>query len=297
MAESSRGTQLIGARVDLHEITRSFGGRSALSPISFSLAAGEFVSLLGPSGSGKSTLLRMIAGLETWDSGTLTVAGGETRSFVFQDAALLPWRTVLGNVALPLEVSRGSVGTRDLRSVRSRDADEQVARDALARVGLADVANLYPNQLSGGMKMRVSVARAIVSKPSLLLLDEPFAALDERTRFRLQEDLRALWLQLGLTVVFVTHSASEAVFVSNRTIVLSPGPGARVLADRRVDFGLTIGTHGTGGANGIDGTLAAIDRNTHLRSDPRYLAEVAQLNEAFDSGDRILSQSLAPGRS
>jgi NitT/TauT family transport system ATP-binding protein len=264
MAESTRRTQLNGARVDLHEITRSFAGRQALSPISFSLEAGEFVSLLGPSGSGKSTLLRMIAGLETQDSGSLVVTGGESRSFVFQDAALIPWRTVLENVALPLEISRRSIDAGGGRAAVAAFASiEDRACEALAKVGLADAARLYPNQLSGGMKMRVSVARAIVSNPSLLLLDEPFAALDERTRCRLQEDLRALWSKLGMTIVFVTHSTSEAVFVSNRTIVLSPGPGARVLTDRRIDLGA--------------------ERAASLRSDPRYLNEIAHLNEAFDS--------------
>lgn len=256
MAESSRRTKLngaqeAGARVDLHEVTRSFDGRPALLPISFSLAPGEFVSLLGPSGSGKSTLLKMIAGLESVDSGRLTVTGDGARSFVFQDAALLPWRTVLGNVSLPLEVSRSSKS-----SLLKPEIDDR-ALEALDRVGLADVTSLYPNQLSGGMKMRVSVARAIVSEPSLLLLDEPFAALDERTRFRLQEDLRKLWMSLGMTIIFVTHSASEAVFVSNRSIVLSSGP-ARVLDDRQIEL--------------------SVERKASLRTDPKFLAEIVYLN-------------------
>jgi NitT/TauT family transport system ATP-binding protein len=215
-------------------------------PLTFSIAPGEFVSLLGPSGSGKSTLLRMIAGLETADSGSLRVESG-SRSFVFQDAALLPWRTVLQNVMLPLE----------LTGAHRASARAGEARDALAMVGLADAADLYPNQLSGGMKMRVSVARALVSKPSLLLFDEPFAALDERTRHRLQEDLRSLWLSFGMTVVFVTHSASEAVFVSDRAIVLSGSPG-RVLDDHAISLGR--------------------ERTDPLRSDPRYIEEIAYLN-------------------
>jgi NitT/TauT family transport system ATP-binding protein len=235
MAESIRGTQLT-----LSNIARSFGGRAALSPLSFSIAPGEFVSLLGPSGSGKSTLLRMMAGLETYDQGTLSVEDS-SRAFVFQDAALLPWRTVLQNVALPLELT-GAEGD-PLAALRS--------------VGLADAASLYPNQLSGGMKMRVSVARALVSKPSLLLLDEPFAALDERTRHRLQEDLRALWISLGMTVVFVTHSASEAVFVSDRALVLSGSPG-RVIDDHAITLGR--------------------ERVSTLRSDPAFVREVAHLS-------------------
>jgi NitT/TauT family transport system ATP-binding protein len=234
MAESSRGTQLT-----LSNVARSFNGRAALSPISFQIQAGEFVSLLGPSGSGKSTLLRVMAGLETIDQGTLAVAGS-SRAFVFQDAALLPWQSVLQNVALPLELTGAS--------------GDPVA--ALRMVGLDDVGALYPNELSGGMKMRVSVARALVSKPSLLFLDEPFGALDERTRHRLQEDLRRLWINLGMTVVFVTHSASEAVFVSDRAIVLSDGPG-RVVDDHAISLGR--------------------DRSPELRNDAAYIREVAYL--------------------
>lgn len=234
MGESSRGTQLT-----LANVARSFNGRAALSPITFKIGAGEFVSLLGPSGSGKSTLLRIIAGLEAFD-GSLS-AESASRAFVFQDAALLPWRTVLQNVALPLELSGAS--------------GDPLA--ALSLVGLKDAASLYPNQLSGGMKMRVSVARALVSRPSLLLLDEPFAALDERTRHRLQEDLRGLWISLGMTVVFVTHSASEAVFVSDRAIVLSGGPG-RVIEDHAVELGR--------------------ERTAALRSDPRFVSEVSYLS-------------------
>jgi len=234
MGESSRGTQL-----SLDNVARTFNGRAALAPISFSVKSGEFISLLGPSGSGKSTLLRIIAGLETYE-GDLKVES-VSRAFVFQDAALLPWRTVLQNVALPLELTGAS--------------GDPLA--ALSLVGLKDVSTLYPNQLSGGMKMRVSVARALVSKPSLLLLDEPFAALDERTRHRLQEDLRSLWISLGMTVVFVTHSASEAVFVSDRALVLSGGPG-RVIADHAINLGR--------------------ERVASLRSDPQFISEVSYLS-------------------
>ncbi len=236
MAQSTRGTQLT-----LTNIARSFNGRAALSPLSFSVQPGEFISLLGPSGSGKSTLLRMIAGLETFDQGHLVADNADSRSFVFQDAALLPWRTVLQNVSLPLELS-GANGDPE---------------QALSLVGLSEARDLFPNQLSGGMKMRVSVARALVSQPSLLLLDEPFAALDERTRYRLQEELRCLWTSMGMTVVFVTHSASEAVFVSDRALVLSNWPG-RVIEDHAI-------------------TLPR-DRTHKLRADPAFIREVSYLS-------------------
>jgi len=194
----------------------------------------------------------MIAGLERTDQGSLTTSASR-KSFVFQDAALLPWRSALSNVALPLELAH----------VPKLEALAR-AREALAQVGLSSIHDLYPNQMSGGMKMRVSVARAIVSEPSLLLLDEPFAALDERTRFRLQEDLRQLWLRLRMTTIFVTHSVSEAVFVSNRAIVLSEGPG-QVVMDRSI--------------------LLGNERSSELRIESRYLSEVTILNSAFGSSN------------
>ncbi len=253
MDESLRRTRRASS-VSLTEVARSFGARQALLPISLQIKEGEFVSLLGPSGSGKSTLLRMIAGLETPDQGTFAISspGGRVKtSFVFQDAALLPWRTVLGNVVLPLELAGVLMSEANLR-----------ANEALSRVGLSDAVHLYPTQLSGGMKMRVSVARALISEPTLLLLDEPFAALDERTRFRLQEDLRDLWIQARMTTIFVTHSVSEAVFLSDRAIVLSEGPG-RVVQDRGNELGL--------------------ERKSSFRTEAAYLAEVIALTEAFGS--------------
>lgn len=268
MDESARRSLTASAaRVSLAGVTRTFGDRAALQPITLEISPGDFVSLLGPSGSGKSTLLRVIAGLETSDSGSLEVAGAAisssearavSKSFVFQDAALLPWRTVLANVTLPLEL----LGRGDL----AKEARIRAAKEALAQVGLRDVEALYPNQLSGGMKMRVSIARALVSQPSLLLLDEPFAALDERTRFRLQEDLRALWVRTRLTAIFVTHSVSEAVFVSNRTVVLSEGPG-RIVFDRR---------------SGLEEI-----RPASLRTSPAFLREVETLTAAFDVGRSV----------
>lgn len=187
-------------------------GRVVLSEVDLRIEPGEFVAILGPSGCGKSTLLRLISGLERPTSGDLSLQGG-TRpelAYVFQDAHLLPWRTVTENVQLPLEFRGLPLAERRRR-----------AEEALVRVGLADAATLFPNELSGGMKMRVSLARALVTQPALLILDEPFAALDEVTRQRLDEELRELWRSLHMTVVFVTHSITEAVFLSQRVVLLS----------------------------------------------------------------------------
>src|SRR4029077_18227025 len=187
-----------------------------------------------PSGCGKSTLLRLISGLDLPTSGAITVLGrsaaarahdaagernhGGEIGFVFQDAHLLPWRTVLDNVALPLE----------LRGIAREEAEPR-ARKCIADVELADSAGRFPDELSGGMRMRVSIARALVTEPPLLLLDEPFAALDELTRQRLDERLRELWMRHKTTVIFVTHSLSEAVFLAERAIVMSRRPGRVVL--------------------------------------------------------------------
>jgi NitT/TauT family transport system ATP-binding protein len=186
---------------------------------------GDFVSILGPSGCGKSTVLKLISGLTPASSGTILVDGmtpknaRETMSFIFQDPTLLPWRTVRANAVLGLELERVP---RDKR-------DEKV--DALLElVGLSHVAKAYPRQLSGGMKMRLSIARALATGPRLLLMDEPFAALDEMTRDRMNEELLRLRDEQKWTVVFVTHSVAEAVFLSTRIIVLSANPG-RIHAD------------------------------------------------------------------
>jgi NitT/TauT family transport system ATP-binding protein len=197
--------------------------------MSLYIPEGQFVALLGPSGCGKSTLLRMIAGLDRPDTGSIDV-GGSTESsrsdiaYVFQDAHLLPWRSVLRNVALPLEL-RGLA--RSMRLAR--------ATDALQAVGLGDALRRYPAQLSGGMRMRVSLARALVTDPKLLLLDEPFAALDEITRQALDEQLRTLWQRRGMTVLFVTHSTAEASFLADRAVVFSKRP-ARVALDVPIDL-------------------------------------------------------------
>ncbi len=202
-------------------VGKRFGGRApVLENISLTIERREFVSILGPSGCGKSTLLRLIAGLTTLSTGEITVNGmtpvnaRELMSFIFQDPTLLPWRTVERNVGLGLELEWAT------RAVRAQKVSEM-----LSLVGLSAVAKLYPRQLSGGMKMRVSIARALATRPRILLMDEPFAALDEMTRDRMNEELLRLQREQGWTVVFVTHSVAEAVFLSSRVVVLAPHPG------------------------------------------------------------------------
>jgi NitT/TauT family transport system ATP-binding protein len=197
-----------------------------LDGVDLTIDEGSFVALIGPSGCGKSTLLRIIAGLDTPDAGTVDVparARGEI-AYVFQDAHLMPWRSVAANVALPLE----------LRGVPSSEREAAVRR-ALEDVELTDAALRYPAELSGGMRMRVSIARALVTRPKLLLMDEPFAALDELTRHRLDERLHAVWREQRLTVVFVTHQIFEATFLAERALVFSRRPG-RILHDGRVEL-------------------------------------------------------------
>lgn len=208
------------------------GGVQALRHVSFATKAGEFVSLVGPSGCGKSTLLRLVAGLLTPSTGRLTVAGKSPRqardalrvSFVFQDATLLPWRSAERNVALPLELAGVP-----------RDVRRKHAIAGLHRVGLGDFSARPPRELSGGMRMRVSLARAMVTQPELLLLDEPFGALDDLTRQSLGEDLLGLWNERPWTALFVTHNIAEAAFLSTRILVISPRPGT-IVADVRVPF-------------------------------------------------------------
>jgi NitT/TauT family transport system ATP-binding protein len=208
--------------VSLRGVTKVYdGGVVALGPIDLEVCKGEFVSLLGPSGCGKSTALRLIAGLNAPTTGTvrlphppIEVGGRQSIGFVFQEPTLMPWASVRDNVRLPLRLARVS-------------AAEARARidGALAQIGLADFADAYPRELSGGMKMRVSLARALVTDPDILLMDEPFAALDEITRFRLNNDLLALWRDLRKTVIFVTHSVFESVYLSQRVIVMTSRPG------------------------------------------------------------------------
>jgi len=218
-------------QIEFDSVTKSYGtGRLVLQSIDMQVIKGEFVSLIGPSGCGKSTVLKLISGLTPPSAGTIRVDGmtaenaRETVSFIFQDATLLPWRTVIDNVGLGLELER----------VAAKRRHEKVA-SLLELVGLGDVAGAYPRELSGGMKMRVSIARALATSPRLLLMDEPFAALDEMTRDRLNEELLRLRDEQQWTGVFVTHSVAEAVFLSTRVIVLAPNPG-RVHAVLPVDL-------------------------------------------------------------
>jgi len=207
--------------IALEGVSKQFrGGTLALQNVSMHVEKDEFVALLGPSGCGKSTLLRLVSGLTPATSGVIAVNGmtpvnaRELMSFIFQDATLLPWRTVERNVGLGLELEHAA------RTERKAKVTQM-----LELVGLSQVAQRYPRQLSGGMKMRVSIARALISRPRILLLDEPFAALDEMSRDRLNEELLRLYLEQHWTVLFVTHSVSEAVFLSTRIVILAPHPG------------------------------------------------------------------------
>jgi NitT/TauT family transport system ATP-binding protein len=222
-------TNATGSIVSLQGIEKIFvNGLTALRDVSFDIRRREFVSLLGPSGCGKSTALRILAGLSEPSAGDVVWhdprhgAAGSV-GFVFQEPTLMPWATVAENVRLPLK----------LTGVGAVEARPQVAQ-ALQRVGLADFAGAYPRELSGGMKMRVSIARALVTQPHLLLMDEPFAALDEITRFKLNNDLLALWQASEQTVAFVTHSVFESVFLSSRVLVMTPRPG-RIFAEIDID--------------------------------------------------------------
>ncbi|MBI1313813.1 ATP-binding cassette domain-containing protein [bacterium] len=213
----------------------SFDGRSlSLREVSFSMCRGEFVSIVGPSGCGKSTLLRLIAGLRSPSQGTLTVdghvpGGAQTRTaFVFQEPNLLPWRTVRGNVGLPLELDRRTANA-------AAETDAKITQ-AIRLVGLnADDDGKRPRQLSGGMRMRVSLARALVIEPEIMLLDEPFAALDDILRQQLNEELQRIWWQRRWTGLFVTHNVAEAVFLSQRVLIMSRSPGT-LIGDVSVPF-------------------------------------------------------------
>jgi len=245
--------------VRLSAVRRVFdGGVVAVDGVDLEVRAGELVAILGPSGCGKSTLLRLVAGLDVPQGGEVEVparsAGGAPAriSFVFQDAHLLPWRTVQRNVELPLELAGAA-----------RAARAEAAARRVAEVGLADAARRYPAQLSGGMRMRASLARALVTDPGLLLLDEPFAAVDEITRAYLDEQLLALWRARGVTVLFVTHSIAEAAFLAERVVVLSPRP-ARVVAE-------------------VAG-LGDVPRNATLRREPAFHRLVGDLHAALLGG-------------
>jgi NitT/TauT family transport system ATP-binding protein len=232
----------------IESVGRRFGAVEALRDVSLEIGAGDFIALLGPSGCGKTTLLRMIAGLEQPDAGRLIWDAGHQPTqgeigFVFQDATLLPWATATDNVFLPLRL-RGM----------AREQAMPLVQAALERVGLHGFADSRPRQLSGGMRMRVSIARALVTRPRLLLMDEPFAALDEFTRHKLQEDLLALWQELGCTIVFVTHSVYEAAFLARRIVLMTPRPG-------RIDHEIA----------------SPLRPGAEARLDPSYAALVAQV--------------------
>jgi NitT/TauT family transport system ATP-binding protein len=246
----------------LRDVGKSFSnGVTALRAVDLTIGDGDFLSLLGPSGCGKSTALRLIAGLATPTSGVLDWQGegGFDRSgigFIFQEPTLLPWASVFDNVWLPLR----------LRGVSRAEATPAI-RQMIERVHLSGFEDAMPRELSGGMKMRVSIARGLVTKPRLLLMDEPFAALDEITRFRLNNDLLELWRDERFTVVFVTHSVFESVFLSNRIVVMAARPG-RVFGEIAID--------------------AAYPRDEAFRTSPDYAALCRQasgvLAQAINSG-------------
>jgi NitT/TauT family transport system ATP-binding protein len=235
-------------------VGKSFrNGVEALANIDLAVAPGTFLSLVGPSGCGKSTLLRIIAGLVPPSAGSVRRGSGDL-GFVFQEPTLMPWATVDDNVYLPLRLAGWS---------RARAAPR--VAETLAAVELGDFARAYPRQLSGGMRMRVSIARALVTEPRLLLLDEPFAALDEFTRFKLNEDLLRLWQRRRWTVLFVTHSIFEAVFLSSRVVVMTPRPG-RIVADLPIDLDYP--------------------RETALRTMPAYAEQCGRIS-------RLLTEAMA----
>ncbi|MCR8724561.1 ABC transporter ATP-binding protein [Frigidibacter sp. ROC022] len=248
--------------INIDNVSKQYGsGLIAVRDMSLKIEQGQFVSFLGPSGCGKSTALRMIAGLTSVSTGQIRF-GGEDHGpqdigFVFQEPTLMPWATVFNNVYLPLR----------LAGVSRKKAEPRV-EDALAQVGLSKFAKSYPRELSGGMKMRVSIARALVTRSRLLLMDEPFAALDEMTRFKLNNDVLRLWQEYNLTVIFVTHSVYESVYLSNRVVVMAARPG-RVVSDIEIQ--------------------APYPRAENFRNTPEYANYCAvvsdALNETLDTGD------------
>ncbi|CAL4858947.1 ABC transporter ATP-binding protein [Microbacterium sp. MM2322] len=243
-------------------VGRTFGGRrtpgvQALSDVDLDIAAGEFVSLIGPSGCGKSTLMRLVADLDQPTTGTLEVFGKSPKQarldqdygIAFQQSGLLPWRTVLENIVLPLE----------LHGVAARERRARAAELA-EMVGLTDFGARYPDELSGGMQQRVAIARSLATRPRLLLMDEPFGALDEMTRERMQTELTRIAGETGAAVVFVTHSIPEAVYLSDRVVVMSPRPG-RITEIVDVPFG--------------------VERPDLLRESPEFFQKVTEVREAL----------------
>jgi NitT/TauT family transport system ATP-binding protein len=255
--------------VALRGIGKSFpNGVRALAGLELEVHPGEFIALLGPSGCGKSTALRIIAGLTApsegvvaWDSATAAAASkSENRlGFVFQEPTLMPWASVFDNVALPLKLGK----------VRASRRNERV-ETALDRVGLGAFARAYPRELSGGMRMRVSIARALVTEPQILLMDEPFAALDEITRFKLNDDLLQTWEALRTTIVFVTHSVFESVYLAHRVLVMAARPG-RISTELSID--------------------APYPRGRSFRTSPEYAAYCRRASEALAVAMAVGGQS------
>jgi len=238
--------------LELESVRRSFSGREILGPVRLRIEEGDFVSMVGPSGCGKSTLLRILAGLDESDVGGRLTSSFLPRStgFVFQESHLMPWRTVEENVRLPLELL-------------GRKADPGRVRELLELLGLKGFERHRPRQLSGGMKMRVSLARALMGEPRLLLLDEPFAALDEPVREALDDELLRLKREMNLTVVFVTHSVAEAVYLGSRVLVFSARPG-RIIMERSPNF--------------------PSERTALLRETPEFHRETRLLSRALRAG-------------
>ena len=238
---SRQGAARLDAFVDIHRVTLSYAGAAgdvvALKDITMQVRRGEFAAVVGPSGCGKSTLMRLVTGLHRPTAGTVAVAGAEVNGPVkiagmaFQQANLLPWRKVVDNVLLPLEIVRPHRGQFRAKKAEFRERAEQL----LATVGLQGFGERYPWELSGGMQQRASLCRALIHQPALLMLDEPFAALDAFTREELWCVLRDLWQELGFTVVLVTHDLREAAFLADSIHVMSARPG-RIVQVRSVDF-------------------------------------------------------------
>jgi NitT/TauT family transport system ATP-binding protein len=250
--------------VKLGSVRKRYGdGPIVLDDVDLTLERGDFVSLIGPSGCGKSTVLKLISGLSPATAGEVNVLGKAPRQardqqvFIFQDATLLPWLTARQNVEIPLRLRRAPAAERAAQ-----------AEKFLELVGLTKVRDYYPRQLSGGMKMRVSIARALTLAPELMLLDEPFGALDEMTRHRLNEELLSLRAESPFTAVFVTHSVAEAVFLSNRIVVMAAHPG-RVHRELAVEFGYP--------------------RRGELRETPEFAAKVVEVSRVLHEVEQVVS--------
>ncbi|WP_340538992.1 ABC transporter ATP-binding protein [Nocardioides sp. GXZ039] len=249
--------------VRVRGVTKTFGSRknqvTALSEVDLTVPSGEFVALIGPSGCGKSTLMRLVADLEQPSDGSIEVFGktatqarkDQDYGIAFQQAGLLPWRTVSGNIGLPLELHGASRAER-----KSRVAE------LVELVGLGDFAKSHPDQLSGGMQQRVAIARSLAERPRLLLMDEPFGALDEMTRERMQAELARIAQETGAAVIFVTHSIPEAVFLADRVVVMSARPG-------RITGQI------------VTGIAREVTRDQSLREDPAFFAKVTEVREAL----------------